>query len=260
VNYKIESILLVLQYTTNMKKSKRRASKKASKKHHKHPRNSDDVKGPIFTTSFGGTITDVGGPIPSIFQKEPKEMVEKRKMVGSNPIDISKRKVRLISSAPYELTTEPQFYHPTRPNWSASTDKVRHEQLEQEYFDEWRKQIQTCYEENQVPPFENNINVWRQMWRTIEQSNVILLIVDIRNPLLHIPPSLVDDVVNHQKKRLIIVLTKIDLVSTSFTQMWIRYLKETFPQVEDVLPFTKQPVEDYTLAVRGGVASRMLRL
>lgn len=35
-----------------------------------------------------------------------------------------------------------------------------------------------------VAPFEKNLEVWRQLWRVIEKSDLLVQIVDSRNPLL----------------------------------------------------------------------------
>lgn len=35
-----------------------------------------------------------------------------------------------------------------------------------------------------LTPFEKNIEVWRQLWRVIERSQLVVQIVDARNPLL----------------------------------------------------------------------------
>ena len=34
-------------------------------------------------------------------------------------------------------------------------------------------------------PFEKNIEVWRQLWRVLERSDMLLQIVDARNTLLY---------------------------------------------------------------------------
>lgn len=34
-----------------------------------------------------------------------------------------------------------------------------------------------------LTPFERNLEVWRQLWRTLERSDLIVQIVDARNPL-----------------------------------------------------------------------------
>jgi large subunit GTPase 1 len=34
-----------------------------------------------------------------------------------------------------------------------------------------------------LTPFERNLEVWRQLWRTCERSDLVVQIVDARNPL-----------------------------------------------------------------------------
>lgn len=34
-----------------------------------------------------------------------------------------------------------------------------------------------------VTPFEKNLEVWRQLWRVVERSDLVVQIVDARNPL-----------------------------------------------------------------------------
>ncbi len=52
---------------------------------------------------------------------------------------------------------------------------------------------------------------------------------DIRNPLLHIPPSVYDLVTGKMQKPMIVVLNKIDLVPTAVVEMWKLYLQKRFP-------------------------------
>ena len=159
--------------------------------------NSNRPNEPLLVKSFGGDIKDKSGPIPSIFQKESREMVEKRRLYGDHPIDILKRAQQL--TIPYEIGTH--LGHPIRPEWSATTDTKTHEALEKVYFDTWCENACRWDDPYCITPLELNLNVWRQLWRTLEQSDVILLVVDIRNPLLHIPPSLIEDIVNNHKKK-----------------------------------------------------------
>jgi large subunit GTPase 1 len=35
-----------------------------------------------------------------------------------------------------------------------------------------------------LTPYEKNLEVWRQLWRVIERSRLVVQIVDARNPLL----------------------------------------------------------------------------
>jgi large subunit GTPase 1 len=35
-----------------------------------------------------------------------------------------------------------------------------------------------------VTPFEKNMEVWRQLWRVVERSDLVIQIVDARHPLM----------------------------------------------------------------------------
>lgn len=53
-------------------------------------------------------------------------------------------------------------------------------------FLEWRRglaQIEEKFYDIQITPYEKNIDVWRQLWRTIEKSDILVQIVDGRDPL-----------------------------------------------------------------------------
>ena len=52
-------------------------------------------------------------------------------------------------------------------------------------FLQWRRDIANIEESNvslAITPFEKNIEVWRQLWRVIERADLLLQIVDARNP------------------------------------------------------------------------------
>ena len=74
---------------------------------------------------------------------------------------------------------------PRRPQWQKGMTGKEIEQNENIAFLEWRRDI-ALQEQNQVnlaiTPFEKNIEVWRQLWRVIEKSDLLLQIVDARNP------------------------------------------------------------------------------
>jgi large subunit GTPase 1 len=36
-----------------------------------------------------------------------------------------------------------------------------------------------------LTPFEKNLEVWRQLWRVIERSDVVAQVVDARDPLFY---------------------------------------------------------------------------
>ena len=52
-------------------------------------------------------------------------------------------------------------------------------------FLDWRRQLAELQdaEDFTLTPFERNLEVWRQLWRVVERSDLVVQIVDARNPL-----------------------------------------------------------------------------
>jgi large subunit GTPase 1 len=40
--------------------------------------------------------------------------------------------------------------------------------------------------DRKATPFEKNLEVWRQLWRVVEKSDILIQIVDARNPTLYL--------------------------------------------------------------------------
>jgi ribosome biogenesis GTPase A len=76
--------------------------------------------------------------------------------------------------------------------------------------------------------YEQNIDVWRQYWRTVEQSDVVCIVADVRYPIVHAPISLVYDVVVVNKKAAVICFNKADLVPESVVEQWKLFLAAYF--------------------------------
>uniref|UniRef100_A0AAV2L2G6 Large subunit GTPase 1 homolog n=1 Tax=Knipowitschia caucasica TaxID=637954 RepID=A0AAV2L2G6_KNICA len=81
---------------------------------------------------------------------------------------------------------------PRRPNWDESTSPEALQTAEKDSFLQWRRELAQLEEEQKLilTPFERNLEFWRQLWRVIERSDVIVQIVDGRNPLLFRCPDL----------------------------------------------------------------------
>ncbi|XP_036299866.1 large subunit GTPase 1 homolog isoform X5 [Pipistrellus kuhlii] len=75
---------------------------------------------------------------------------------------------------------------PRRPKWDKNTSSEELKQAEKDNFLEWRRQLVRLEEEQKLilTPFERNLDFWRQLWRVIERSDIVVQIVDARNPLL----------------------------------------------------------------------------
>ncbi|KAF5388495.1 hypothetical protein D9757_004577, partial [Collybiopsis confluens] len=74
---------------------------------------------------------------------------------------------------------------PRRPAWTKSKTPAELDRQEKAAFLEWRRELARLQEEDNflLTPFERNLEVWRQLWRVLERSQLIVQIVDARNPL-----------------------------------------------------------------------------
>ena len=78
-----------------------------------------------------------------------------------------------------------------------------------------------------LTPFEKNIEFWRQLWRVIERSDLVVQIVDARNPLLFRCQDL-EQYVNEVDpfKQNFLLLNKADLLSVEQRKQWAEYFAE----------------------------------
>lgn len=69
-----------------------------------------------------------------------------------------------------------------RPEWDASTTGDQLQKMERDSFVDWRRGLVFLEEEKGLilTPYERNIEVWRQLWRVIERSELVVQIVDGR--------------------------------------------------------------------------------
>lgn len=158
---------------------------------------------------------------------------------------------------------------PKRPPWSNKMSVDELYQKENNYFINYLTKIlsnQNLLEANNksLSYFEMNLETWRQLWRVIEMSDIILLVADIRHPIFHFPPSLYHYVVDEMGKDMILVLNKIDLVNVELVIAWVEYLKINFPRL-NILEFASyagmklraasgKRVGKLRMAVRGAMA------
>eukprot|EP00092_Neocalanus_flemingeri_P018436 GFUD01019955.1.p1 GENE.GFUD01019955.1~~GFUD01019955.1.p1 ORF type:complete len:549 (-),score=165.75 GFUD01019955.1:56-1702(-) len=190
------------------------------------------------------------------FQPESKKEIAEKREKAQNPIE----KVTDLT-----CTTEMYFdeHHdlPERPEWKEGWSKERLEMSEQKYFREYvNKKLQNDEDEEngqKISFFELNLETWRQFWRVIEMSDILLLILDIRYATATFPPSLYEYVVRKQKS-LILVLNKIDLIPPELSAAWKAYLTEKFPHLHVVF-FTSFPSYSLVNVKRNGLRIKKLK-
>ncbi len=118
---------------------------------------------------------------------------------------------------------------PRRPKWDENTTAQELDVLEKESFLNWRRGLAELQENHDLlmTPFERNLEVWRQLWRVIERSDLVVQIVDARNPLMFRSEDLeayVKDV--DPKKQNLLLVNKADMMSTKQRKAWAKYFKE----------------------------------
>ena len=128
-----------------------------------------------------------------------------------------------------QLTHSKHLTVPRRPKWDSQTTAQELDQLEKESFLQWRRGLAELQENYDMlmTPFERNLEVWRQLWRVIERSDLIVQIVDARNPLLFRCIDLERYVqeVDPAKQNLLLV-NKADMMSATQRKYWADYFDE----------------------------------
>ncbi|NWJ01942.1 LSG1 GTPase, partial [Crypturellus undulatus] len=120
-------------------------------------------------------------------------------------------------------------HNPYRPYWDKTTSTEDLKQAERESFLEWRRQLAHLEEEKNLilTPFERNLEFWRQLWRVIERSDIVVQIVDARNPLLFRCQDLENYVkeVSSDKENMILI-NKADLLSEEQRAAWAHFFEK----------------------------------
>ncbi|KAH9392750.1 large subunit GTPase 1 [Tyrophagus putrescentiae] len=108
-----------------------------------------------------------------------------------------------------------------------STLAVELHQAENESYLKWRRRLAQLQERDDLvlTPFEKNLDFWRQLWRVVERSDVLVQILDARNPLLFFCEDL--DVyikeVGGERKLPVILLNKSDYLTERQRRHWFDY-------------------------------------
>jgi large subunit GTPase 1 len=112
---------------------------------------------------------------------------------------------------------------PRRPAWTTDTTPSALDLAERESFLEWRRGLAHLQESDDLllTPFERNIEVWRQLWRVIERSDLVVQIVDARNPLFFRTEDLEKYVLEvDPEKRNLLLVNKADLMTLEQRRGW----------------------------------------
>lgn len=119
---------------------------------------------------------------------------------------------------------------PRRPAWDETTSAAELHAAEETAFLEWRRQLAQLQEarELMLTPYERNLEFWRQLWRVVERSDVVVQILDARHPLLYRCDDLERYVreVDSEKDNLLLI-NKSDLLTDEQRAAWADYFNES---------------------------------
>lgn len=213
------------------------------------PASVDSVSGPSVSSSSssGSSVPQTLGAsinstnkLRTAFARESDEVIEARK--AASRMTLQRREMSIDGGTPSEdyYANQP-IAIPVRPDWTGLTP-AQLEENEVKYFNHWLESIYSQYGESRLNHFEHNLEVWRQLWRVSERSDILLVVVDSRQPILNFPPSLYQYITHTLHKPMVLVLNKIDLIPTPVVQQWLDYFHHTYPKLY-VVPFTSFPQE-----------------
>ncbi|PSC70574.1 large subunit GTPase 1-like protein [Micractinium conductrix] len=112
---------------------------------------------------------------------------------------------------------------PRRPSWDETTTPDQLEEQERTSFYDWRRDLASLEQDERLvlTPFEKNLEVWRQLWRVLERSDVVVQVVDARDPLTYRSEDLERYARHlHPFKASLLLLNKADLLPEGLRSAW----------------------------------------
>ena len=107
-----------------------------------------------------------------------------------------------------------------------SPDELKN--LENENYLKWRRKLALLQERDDIvlTPFEKNLDFWRQLWRVVERSDILIQILDARNPLLFYSEDLDKYIKEIDNKKLCVILVnKSDYLTEAQRKHWFDYFE-----------------------------------
>ena len=135
---------------------------------------------------------------------------------------------------------------PRRPRWEETSTAAELQGAETAAFLSWRREVARLEAEVQAPvsstapafggigigsggeaavtPFEKNLAIWQQLWRVVEKADVLVQIVDARDPAFYFCPD-VDAYVAEVSpaKRTLVLVNKADYLTPAQREAWAAY-------------------------------------
>jgi len=68
-------------------------------------------------------------------------------------------------------------------NWRRNLNNIETEMMQKYKYDLSNKKDFLKYKMNKITPYEKSLDIWRQLWITVESCELLCIIIDSRNPL-----------------------------------------------------------------------------
>ncbi|KAJ1993030.1 hypothetical protein GGI25_002526 [Coemansia spiralis] len=202
----------------------KKAQLQAKRAQKRDQEDSDDARPNRLASAKQSTPDGGRNRLTSHFDKLTRVEIDANKKQSMQPIDRLPPDALTMS---FDDAYSADVAIPVRPHWKYGESRGTVERREAEYFAQW---LDNLNELKETSLYEKNLEVWRQLWRVVEISDILLLVIDIRQPVLHFPPSLYN-YVTEMGKPLVVVLNKTDLVSQDTVRAWMHYFRKQFPEV-----------------------------
>ncbi|KAK1440952.1 hypothetical protein QVD17_06787 [Tagetes erecta] len=221
-----------------MGKNEKTALGRALVKHHNHKIQESKEKGQLYYKQHKKileSVTEVAD-IDAVIQQADDDV---RLFSPDNPntlIDLE------ASSSTSEMTLQERREHqkkeealhasslsvPRRPAWNVKMSVEELDANERRAFLVWRRSLARLEENDSLvlTPFEKNLDIWRQLWRVVERSDLLVMVVDARDPLFYRCPDLeayAREIDEH--KRTLLLINKADLLPHSVRLKWAEYFQ-----------------------------------
>ncbi|GLT77722.1 hypothetical protein SLA2020_492830 [Shorea laevis] len=177
-----------------------------------------DVDAVIQQAEESGRVFSVDNPTPNLINLDTSS--------GSSSMTPQERREQQMKE---EALHASSLRVPRRPPWNSRMSVEELDANERQAFLVWRRGLARL-EENEnlvLTPFEKNLDIWRQLWRVVERSDLLVMVVDARDPLFYRCPDLEAYAreVDEQKKTLLLV-NKADLLSFSVREKWAKFFRQ----------------------------------
>ncbi|XP_077226284.1 P-loop containing nucleoside triphosphate hydrolases superfamily protein [Tasmannia lanceolata] len=208
-------------------------------RHHNHMVQESKEKGRFFNRQrrILESVTEIGDIEAVIEQAEEADRVYSLDNPRPNlliNLDTSSELSRMTPEEKREQQKNEEALHasslrvPRRPPWNSKMSVEELDANERRAFLAWRRNLARL-EENEklvLTPFEKNLDIWRQLWRVLERSDLLVMVVDARDPLFYRCPDLeayAREIDEH--KRTLLLVNKADLLPFSIRAKWAKYFR-----------------------------------